>query len=360
MFPIPRNAARNLSLLTATLLFVCTLQGQERSPSAAARTAESAPRFTDVSLYLSALQDDAAFGTTPLVVEPLTRPSKYSDRRPLRSRGLVPLQLVRGDPVADSSDDPIDDEPNVAEPGPDMGDYPNSAYTLKKGRVQLEIGPLSFRTKNSQNPSAYATPFLFRYGVTDDVEFRLLGTGFTELIQPTQTTGFGVLTFDTKIHLWDDRMEYYIPAVSFEAAIQSQIGSSAFQAGNEPSLNINMDFPFTEATNFEMTVGYSGNLTTVNLVSHNIRTPTTISTSENLYVWSLQAAIEQEVTEKLTLFVHGYYSAPVGNGGDVGLVTGAGFFYQLSQRLMTFGSANAGLADGAAPFLSQLGIAYAF
>ncbi|MFO0919123.1 MAG: hypothetical protein U0872_12510, partial [Planctomycetaceae bacterium] len=189
----------------------------------------------------------------------------------------------------DAAQDSGSDDLDITQPGPDMGDYPNSAYTLKRGRVQLEMAGLSMRTKNNNNASAYATPFLFRYGVTDDVEFRVLGTGFTALIEPNPTTGFGVITLDTKIHLWNDRMEYFIPAMSFEATLQTQWGSSAFQAGIEPGININMDFPFTEQTNFEATIGYSGNLTDINFVTRKTTgsaidgaTPTPVQLNENI------------------------------------------------------------------------------
>ncbi len=279
------------------------------------------------------------------------------------------IQQNGGDLFAerDAAQSGDDDDLDISQPGPDMGDYPNSAYTLKRGRMQLEMAPLSIRTKNSNNASAAATPFLFRYGVTDDVEFRLLGTGLTSIINPDPTIGFGVLTLDTKIHLWNDRMEYFIPAVSFEATLQTQWGSPQFQAGIEPGININMDFPFTDRTNFEATIGYTGNQTDLNFVT---RTTTgsaldgmgspTIQINENIYVASFQWALEQELTDQFEVFIHGYFAQPVGQQNDLSAVVGAGWFYLCSKQLMLFGSANAGLTNVPSPFLAQLGFAYIF
>jgi hypothetical protein len=282
---------------------------------------------------------------------------------------LILTQQSMGSLFVDRDDDlPGDDDgPDITKPGPDMGDYPNSAYTLRQGRIQLEMAPASFRNQNANNSSAYGTPFLFRYGVTNDVEFRVLGTGLTSLISPNQITGFGVITLDTKIHLWNDRMEYFIPAVSFEATLQTQWGSPAFQAGIEPGVNINMDFPFTDRTNLEMTIGYTGNQTDLNFVTRTTtgsaidgNGPPTIQVNENIYVASLQWALEQEVTDKFEVFIHGYFAQPVGLLNDFSAVAGAGFFYQLSKQTMIFGSANAGLTNVPSPFLGQLGIAYIF
>ncbi|MFO0919943.1 MAG: hypothetical protein U0872_16745, partial [Planctomycetaceae bacterium] len=152
-----------------------------------------------------------------------------------------------------------------------------------------------------------------------------------------------------------------------EATLQTQWGSSAFQAGIEPGININMDFPFTEQTNFEATIGYSGNLTDINFVTRKTTgsaidgaTPTPVQVNENIYVASFQWALEQEVTDRFEVFIHGYFAQPVGLINDFSAVVGAGYFYQCSKQLMLFGSANAGVTNVPSPFLAQLGVAYIF
>src|SRR5262245_44895110 len=41
-----------------------------------------------------------------------------------------------------------DSWPNIKEPGPDLGDFPNSAFTLPKGRMYFESGTFSLLTKD--------------------------------------------------------------------------------------------------------------------------------------------------------------------------------------------------------------------
>lgn len=257
--------------------------------------------------------------------------------------------------------------PDISKPGVDMGDFPNSAFTLRKGRSQVEMGPVSFRTANANNAGTYAWPFLLRYGVTDDVEFRLTGNGLTSLFGSHGTTGFGVLVFDTKIHLWNDRMEYFLPAVAFEALLQTDLGSPVFHAGTEPSLNLNMDFPFTQKMNFEANLVYSGNVSSVNLIGGNVllsqpvaSIPPAVQPNGNVYSFSFLWAVEYRLTDPFKVFVHGYYTTPVGADGPASTVVGAGFFYRLSKCVTTFGSANAGLTHVPSPFLTQLGMAFAF
>jgi len=234
-------------------------------------------------------------------------------------------------------------EPDISDPGPDMGNYPNSAYTLRQGRSYVESAPFGYQTGNSQSPAAWNWPFLLRYGLTDDVELRLAGNGLTSLDHsPDGKAGFAPLILDTKIHLWDDQMDRFIPAASLEAYVQTNWGSAELRGGVQPSLNLNLDFPFTDATNVEMTLGYTGVLADVQVNQ-----------------FSCQWAIEQQLTDPLQLFVHGYYLAPAGSL-DFSHVIGVGGFYQLSQQTTLFTSFNAAIDHNSPPFSTQLGIAFAF
>lgn len=259
----------------------------------------------------------------------------------------------------------VEGGPDISEPGPDMGDFPNSAFTLKKGRSYVEFSPATYSARNSKNAATYSTPFLLRYGVTDDVEFRLIGNGITTVSDPTPSTGVGVLVFDTKIHMWDDKMEYFIPAASFEAFLQTDLGSPVYQSGTQPSININMDFPFTDDTNFELTVGYSGSLMTVAFLRGaplplDVRRRGEMEIPVNTYTFSLQWALEQDITDQFQLFLHGYYNQPIESPYGASVVVGTGFFYELNQRTIFFGSLNAGLSDIPAPVQAQFGLALAF
>lgn len=259
-------------------------------------------------------------------------------------------------------------EPDITKPGPDMGDYPNSAFTLPRGRIYIESAPFTIQTADSNNASSYNWPFMLRYGLTDNVELRLVGSGLTSVYESSATlVGFSPLILDTKVHLWDDKMESMIPAASLEVFIQTNWGSPDFQGGVEPSLNLNLDFPFTKKTNLEMTFGYTGVQDAVHVLTgevfiprFNRKVPIIHRENLNVYQFSYQWAIEHQLTERLQVFVHGYYNGPILLQSGPGRVIGAGYFYQLSKRAMLFNSYNAAIDSVAPPFSAQFGMALAF
>jgi hypothetical protein len=255
----------------------------------------------------------------------------------------------------------------VSDPGPDLGDFPNSAYTLPKGRCYLETAPLTLFGPDEQAPSSYTFPYLLRYGVTDDVEFRLFGSGVTHVFGEHSTTGFSPLNIDLKVHLWDDRKEWLLPASSLEVYLESTWGSPQFTDGWQPSLNMNFDLPLTENTNLEWTVGYSGVQDAVNVVTgrrfiprHGFLKPGIHRENLNIYLLSVQWALEWEVDERVQLFHHGFYNGGllIEQGG--GIVVGGGLFWKFSPALLAFASLNAGLTRDLPPVLGQLGFVLAY
>ncbi len=268
----------------------------------------------------------------------------------------------------DKSDQKTPPEPDISKPGADFGDYPNSAYTLPKGRAYLEITPISYLGKDRHNSASNSYNYLFRYGVTDDVEFRLTGSGLTTVFDPNTTVvGFAPLIIDTKIHLWDDQIDKLIPAASFEAFLQTNLASPTFQSGFQPSINMNLDFPFTKDTNVEMTFGYSGVQDSVRVIGgerfiprlgHNI--PTLSKANLNVNLFSFQWALEQQITEKFQVFLQGYYNGDVFRQSAQGRVVGVGYFYQFDKRATFFNSYNAGIDPSTPNFSSQVGFAFAF
>ncbi len=240
--------------------------------------------------------------------------------------------------------------PDIAAPGPDMGDFPNSAATLPHGRSYLEMAPLTLVAQGDHNPAAYAWPFLFRYGVTDNVEFRLFANGLTSALSGESVTGFSPLAFDLKVHLWDDQRERLIPASSLEVYIQTEFGSPDFRQGTQKSIALNFDLPLTERTNLEWTFGYSGVFAAITGVHGN-----DLHANEFSFQW----AIEHNLTDDFELFVTGYYNGAVFLQQGAGSVVGVGASWNVSDRLNLFGSCNAGLDDNVAPVAGQIGFAVA-
>ena len=123
----------------------------------------------------------------------------------------------------------------IRDPGPDTANYPNSPNTLPRGGIYLETSPVFFTGAMSTiQPQTYNFEYLLRMGLTDRVEFRLFSSGFTWQaagLGQGATTGVSPITFDTKIHFWEENADVFLPAVGFEAFVQTPWGSPAFNAG---------------------------------------------------------------------------------------------------------------------------------
>jgi len=181
------------------------------------------------------------------------------------------------------------------------------------------------------------------------------------------TTGFSPLAFDMKVHLWDDMVEILRPAASLEVYIQTDWASSAFRGGTQPGLALNFDLPLSKKLNLEWTIAYSGVQDVVDVATGQRFTPTLNNNDplllrENLneYRFSFLWAVERKVTEKLLLFVHGYYNGAILYQQGSGDVIGGGFFRKCSKSVVVFGSCNAGLNQNVPPISGLTGIALAF
>lgn len=295
------------------------------------------------------------------VPEFLHTPVKPPSPRPLFGEGSEAPPETPAEP-----DKPPVPWPDISEPGPDLGDFPNSAYTLPKGKAYIEFAPFTLAGPDAQNPSSYTTPFLLRYGATDDVELRIFGSGFTKVYGDHGETGFSPISLDTKIHMWDQNNEWFIPAMSLEAYIQTDWGTKAFDGGWQESIALNFDMLLTKKTNLEWTIGYSGVQDAVNVITggrfvprHGFIRPTVHRANLNIYQLSIQWALEHEVTERLQVFTHGFYNGGILIQQGAGITVGAGAFWKFSPSLIGWGSCNAGLTDADPPVLAQIGFAYA-
>ena len=130
--------------------------------------------------------------------------------------------------------------PTIRDPGPDTANYPNGPNTLPRGGIYLEWSPVFFTGAiTTVQPQTYNAEFLLRMGLTDRFEFRLYSSGFTWQaagLGAGATTGFSPLIFDTKIHLWEENEDWFIPATGIEAFVQTPWGSPAFDSGTQPGI----------------------------------------------------------------------------------------------------------------------------
>lgn len=274
------------------------------------------------------------------------------------------------------SDTPPDDgqsRRSIQFPGPDLAGFPNSSFTLPKGRAYIETDPLAIYTASKLRNYRYNFEYLLRYGLTDDVELRIFSNGYTyELMhaaasggsagslsttktknstnKPTPTTGFSPLAFDLKVHLWDENRDYFVPSAALECYIQTTFGSPAFNSGTQPSLALNFDSGLPGGFTLEYSVGISGNQS---------------SQGTTYYQAAFQWSVQHNVVGNFDAYIHGYL-----NNTDLprinfsqrseDAVIGIGGIWTATDRFAIFGSYNFGLNPPASHSnVALLGFAYA-
>jgi hypothetical protein len=276
------------------------------------------------------------------------------------------------------------DKLDIRTPGPDMANYPNSAYTLPQGGFYAEITPAVYTAENSSNPAQYNAEYFFRYGLLDRVELRLYSSGLSIQGGDKPATGFGPLAFDSKIHLWDEWKDYYLPAAGFEAVLQTTwLGSPAFTHGTEPAFSLNFDQTLPGDISIEYNIGTQRFLDPQNL---------------DREVWDVafQWAIQHDIVEDLAFFVNGFYNATtlprftknakktetvcdinhrtdtaydciqkntivrrvVGGNSDAPNVVGAGLLWTLSDNLALYCNIGAGTNASSPPYQAYAGFAW--
>ena len=261
------------------------------------------------------------------------------------------------------------ESPDIANPGPDLANWPNSAFTLPQGRAYIEFEPLSYSAGTraaTPQPAQYAMDFLLRYGLTDDIELRVFGNGPTRTLGSTQSWNFSPLAFDTKIHVLDEHQEIYLPALGIEAYIQTEwLGNTTTNSGTQPSINFNFDQSLPWEIDFEYNLGAVRILESMD------------GKNTNVWEFSFQWSLQRDFFDKdFALFLHGYLNAPSlprvptavnraqipatnSSNGDQSVV-GAGFLWTVNSRVAIWGQSSFGTNTATPSLLSNLGFAVAF
>lgn len=249
---------------------------------------------------------------------------------------------------------------DVSNPGSDLANFPNSAFTLPQGRAYIELSPLAYYGTASGSPAQYNTEYLIRYGATDNIELRLFGNGVTWSGGASPVWGFSPIAFDTKIHLWGENEAYFLPAAGFEAYVQTEWLSSnaAFNQGTQPSFTFNFDQSLPFDIDFEYNLG---------------TTRTQLSTGQNVWQFSFQWALQRDFLSKdFAVFIHGFYNAmtlprlPVvvvaydSNLHPSQNAVGAGFVWTVNHRLQLYGQTSGGVTTFTPSIISTLGFVVAF
>ena len=168
---------------------------------------------------------------------------------------------------------------------------------LKAGSISRIRRSASTRRRNGNQPAVYQWEFLLRYGLTDNLEFRLFSNGLS--VQSAQgkqpaTTGFSPLAFDFKANFWEENTRYHIPAMGIEVYIQTTFGSPAFNGGTQPSMNLLFDQSLPFEIGFEYNFGITGVQNSLNQI---------------VYQFSYQWSFQRQVVKDFDVFFHGFYNA---------------------------------------------------
>ncbi|MDG3007107.1 hypothetical protein [Paludisphaera mucosa] len=250
---------------------------------------------------------------------------------------------------------------DIRDPAPDTANFPNSPYTLAKGRAYLETSPLGLygASRNGTEPRLYQWEHLFRYGLTDNLEFRIFSNGLTSqaaLGRQPATAGYSPLAFDFKVNLWEENTRYHLPAMGVEMYIQTTFGSPAFNSGTQPSLNLLFDQSLPFGIGLEYNFGMSG-------VQNG--------QDQIVYQFSCQWSLQRELFKDFDVFFHGFYNASAlprllqfqnDSTADVPNVTvlGVGGIRTINDRLAIFGSYNMGVTPESPKTLALMGFAVGF
>lgn len=250
---------------------------------------------------------------------------------------------------------------SIRNPGPDLANFPNSAYTIERGHVYLEMQPVQINGPTNAQAYNYSFGYLLRMGLTDRTEFRLYSNGITYEsafrgnastgVGPTPAaTGWSPLFVDFKVNLWEQRIRSLIPAMGIEAFMSTETGSQAFRTGVTYGINLLFDYNFGSGWNLEWNLGVQPSDANVpNL-------PDAVLPQFNAQ-WSLQRAL----TENLAVYTHGYYNGAALPQFGGHTVVGLGAIYFLDQRWSVWGDYNLGTDKANGPaFTYNIGFAYAY
>jgi len=255
---------------------------------------------------------------------------------------------------------------DIRDPDPDTANFPNGAYTLPKGRLYIENSPVGFYGASKNVPRIYQWEYLLRYGLTDNLEFRIFSNGLTARApqgKQAATTGYSPLAFDFKANFWEENTRYHIPAMGAEIYLQTTFGSPAFNSGTQPSMNLLFDQSLPLEINFEYNFGITG-------VQNGL--------GQTKYQFSFQWAFQRQVVKDFDIFVQGFYneaSLPrliqfrdvrnfraLSAEATIPTVTviGVGAIWTVNDRLAIFGSYNFGLTPASPRTIALTGFAVAF
>jgi hypothetical protein len=236
-------------------------------------------------------------------------------------------------------------------PGPDFTNFPNGAFTLPKGSIYVENNPGAFTGGSVLSDSQWSWPYMLRYGLTNDIEVRVLSNGLTS---QGDIVGFSPLGFDTKIHLGAVEWGWFNATVGVEATAMTSnwLASPAFSDSTSYTLNLLVDHFLPGDLSFEWNIGVTRQKDGGN----------------DLYLPTVQWAFQRNVTDDVAVYIHGYHGA-VSNASitEAGFGTatwpqqqilGLGAQWIATERLAFFTGYSWGITRFSPDYTTNLGFAF--
>ena len=270
------------------------------------------------------------------------------ERRPFL--GFPIGKLLNDSTDDDGTEDPSSEDPagvrSIRNPGPDISNFPNSPFTLRQGRFYLETSPVFLSGPSKGTPATYNAEFLLRYGLTDRVELRLFSNGPTFERGQDAANGMAPLAWDIKTNLWEENLEYHIPAVGLEVFLLTPSGSPKINQGTQPSVNLLFAHTLPFDIQLEWNVGLVGDPSPNN----------NFSAIEPAAAW----AFERRIVKDFYGFLQGYFNGPTLPRFGDGVELGGGFRWTVSRRFALWASYNGGVSKEAPTTIFYAGCAIAF
>lgn len=242
-----------------------------------------------------------------------------------------------------SAGDSPSNAPSIRTPGPDLANFPNSAFTLPQGRSYVELVPFNFSRRSADgSPTQFSAGYLLRYGLTNDFELRLLSGGYTVERGSGGSSGMSPQVLDFKWHVCDENQASHLPAFGVEFALQTNWAKRAFRGGTQPGLSLNFDQTLPLDIAFEYNVG---------VFSQNS------DEGKRQAQAALSWALQKEVVSDVAFFVNGYTNT--GQGFPTSAI-GAGLQWTPTSRLALFTNLSGGLTQATSKFSALVGFAVAF
>ncbi len=232
------------------------------------------------------------------------------------------------------------EEPSIKSPGADMANFPNGSFTLPQGSAYAETGG-NYNSKSTYSSEQYNVSYLLRYGLTDNIELRLMSDGYTFVNDGNKTKGISPQTFDIKWHLIDANENLMLPSIAVEFGTQTTWADDAFKESTLPFLGLNFDnsLPYDIALNYS--VGFDSQLN---------------ANGNKEYLLALSWAFQRDVTKDVAVFVNGYTNTLAGLTTSA---IGGGGQWTLTERVAVFSNVAAGLTTNTPDVYGLLGFAVA-